>query len=402
MNEPMRLREGVVQRVHLDDALAAAITREHIAQVVPLGGGLWQVSNVKRVGAIWLEGTEVRIEPKVPIRSLFHLLARGRSWGAWWPDDLKLDNTADFSTVIAEAFLSHAARALRGGILHGYVERREAAQTIRGRVLMDEQIRRRTGALLPVELQYDDFTADIAVNQLLRSAARRLVGAGRLRDQVRSGLLRLDLALADASLLTRGAALPDYLWDRRNERYRSAVALAQLILTNGSLDHRVGGTTAKGFLLTLSKVFEEFIETEVARAASPYGGWVVAQERASLDLEGRIRIEPDLVWRDSSGSRAVLDAKYKSEKPSGFPNADIYQMIVYCIRLGLDTGHLIYAAGNEEPARYEIHNAGVTVVCHALRLEDEPDAISAQLDRIVGDAHHACVAQRERVRRTNG
>ncbi|MER3388566.1 MAG: restriction endonuclease [Microcella sp.] len=370
----------------MHDDLAAAITREGIAQVVPLGGGLWQVSNVKRVGAVRLDGWEVRVEPKVPIRNLFHLLARGKSWGDWWPDDLKLDDSSDFSTVIAEAFLSHAARALRGGVLHGYVEQREAAQTIRGRILMAEQIRRRTGVLLPVELQWDDFTADIAVNQLLRSATRRLIGAGRLRDRVRSGLLRLDLALAEASLLTRGARLPEVVWDRRSERYRSAVALAQLVLTNGSLDHRVGETTAKGFLLTLSKVFEEFVEAEVARAAAPWGGRIVAQERASLDVEGRIRIAPDLVWRDSSGPRAVFDAKYKAEKPSGFPNADVFQMIVYCIRLGLDTGHLIYAAGNEVPARYEIRNAGVTVVCHALRLDAPPAAISAQVDQIISGA----------------
>lgn len=386
MNEPVLLREGVVEAVPLHDDLAAAITREKIAQVVPLGGGLWQVSNVKRVGAVRLGSSEVRIEPKVPIRNLFHLLARGRSWGDWWTDDVKLDDSSDFSTVIAEAFLSHADRSLRGGVLHGYVEQYEAAQTIRGRILMGEQIRKRTGVLLPVELQYDVFTADIAVNQLLRSAARRLIGAGRLHDRVRSGLLRLDLALSEARLLTRGARLPDVQWDRRSERYRAAVALAQLVLTDGSLDHRVGETTAKGFLLTLSKVFEEFVEAEVTRAVAQWGGRIVSQERASLDVEGRIRIEPDLVWRDFSGPRAVFDAKYKAEKPSGFPNADIFQMIVYCIRLGLDTGHLIYAAGNEVPARYEIRNAGVTVVCHALRLDDSPAAISTQVDQIVSRA----------------
>lgn len=386
MNDLVLLREGVVEAVPLRDGLAAAITREGIAQVVPLGAGLWQVSNVKRVGAVLMDGSEVRIEPKIPIRNLFHLLAGGKSWGDWWPDDLKLEDSSDFSTVVAEAFLSHADRALRGGVLQGYVEHVEAAQTIRGRILMGEQIRKRTGALLPVELQWDDFTADIAVNQLLRSAARRLIGAGRLRDRVRSGLLRLDFALAEASLMTRGARLPDVVWDRRNDRYRSAVALAQLVLTDGSLDHRVGETTAKGFLLTLSKVFEEFVEAEVTRAAVPWGGRIIAQERASLDFGGRIRIAPDLVWRDSFGPRAVFDAKYKAEKPSGFPNADVFQMIVYCIRLGLDTGHLIYAAGNEVPARYEVVNAGVTVVCHALTLDAPPAAISAQVDRIVREA----------------
>lgn len=393
MTESLHLREGVVERVRMSDALAAAITRERIAQVAPLGAGIWQVSNVARVGAVVLAGVEVRIVPKVLVRNLFHLLARGRGWGEWWLDDLDLERSLEFSTVIAEAFESHAARALRQGVLRGYVAHRESAATIRGRILMGEQIRRRTGALLPVELEFDDFTADVSVNQLLRSAARRLIGAGNLRDRVRSGLLRLDLALSEASLLTRGAPLPGVHWDRRNERYRSAVALAELILTGGSLDHHVGGTTAKGFLLTLSRVFEEFVEAEVTRSAARFGGRVVAQERNHLDDRGRIRIAPDLVWRDSVGPRAVFDAKYKAEKPSGFPNADIYQMLGYCIRLGLPTGHLLYAAGSEEPARHVISNAGVTVVCHALGLDSSPGAISAQVDDIVATAYGEAFAR---------
>jgi len=44
----------------------------------------------------------------------------------------------------------------------------------------------------------------------------------------------------------------------------------------------------------------------------------------------------------------VVDAKYKAEKPSGFPNAGVYQMLAYCLRLGLPEGHLVNAV---RPAR---------------------------------------------------
>jgi len=37
---------------------------------------------------------------------------------------------------------------------------------------------------------------------------------------------------------------------------------------------------------------------------------------------------------------AVVDAKYKAERASGFPNADLYQMLAYCTALGLRDGHL--------------------------------------------------------------
>ena len=33
-------------------------------------------------------------------------------------------------------------------------------------------------------------------------------------------------------------------------------------------------------------------------------------------------------------------------KPSGYPNADLYQVLAYCTVLGLKVGRLIYAKGN--------------------------------------------------------
>ena len=31
----------------------------------------------------------------------------------------------------------------------------------------------------------------------------------------------------------------------------------------------------------------------------------------------------------------MIDAKYKAEKPAGYPNADLYQLLAYCTVLGL-------------------------------------------------------------------
>jgi hypothetical protein len=200
---------------------------------------------------------------------------------------------------------------------------------------------------------------------------------------VRARLLRIELQLGEASLLTRGQPLPSVRFDRRNERYRPLVALAELILTGGSLDHRTATTSATGFLLNLPKIFEKFVEVEVARAAGSFGGEIAAQYESGLDVDGCVRIPPDLVWRKGARAVAVFDAKYKAEKPAGFPNADIYQMLAYCVRHELSTGHLIYAAGNSEPARYTIAEAGIEIHCHALALDATPTEISAQVDAIV-------------------
>jgi 5-methylcytosine-specific restriction enzyme subunit McrC len=108
---------------------------------------------------------------------------------------------------------------------------------------------------------------------------------------------------------------------------------------------------------------------------SSHGGQVVAQAHHYLDVAGRVALRPDIVWRVNGSAAAVIDAKYKAEKPSGYPNADLYQLLAYCTVLGLPVGHLVYAAGNEEAARHVVRQAGIEIVCHALDLAQPPTEI---------------------------
>ncbi|WP_081465424.1 5-methylcytosine restriction system specificity protein McrC [Cellulomonas gilvus] len=92
-------------------------------------------------------------------------------------------------------------------------------------------------------------------------------------------------------------------------------------------------------------------------------------------------MKPDIVWYGpgSAAPTAVIDAKYKVEKPSGYPNADLYQMLAYCSVRGLPRGHLVYAQGNEPEAVHRVVSAGVEIHQHALDLDLEPETLLGQV-----------------------
>ena len=79
----------------------------------------------------------------------------------------------------------------------------------------------------------------------------------------------------------------------------------------------------------------------------------------------------------------MIDAKYKAEKPAGFPDADLYQMLAYCTVLGLPEGHLVYAKGNEDAHAHVVRRAGVRIVTHALDLDVEPVKLLATVAELV-------------------
>jgi len=99
-------------------------------------------------------------------------------------------------------------------------------------------------------------------------------------------------------------------------------------------------------------------------------------------------MRPDLVWYLNGAPAAVIDAKYKAEKPAGFPDADLYQMLAYCTALRLSDGHLVYARGNAEEVTHTVRHAGITIHAHTLDLGVPPIDLLKQVNelaaRIVG------------------
>lgn len=319
------------------------------------------------------------------------MLSRGNQWGEWFDEDAFLSNSDTLYAVVAEVFGRWGERVLRGGVLQGYEERRSAEPFIRGRWLVAEQIGRRFGMPLPAELQYDEYTTDIAANQMVKSAARRLLSIEGVPNHVRARLHRIDRQLVNVSLLTRGRDLPTIRFDRRNDRYRPLIGLARLVLGNESLEYLDGASSASGYLLNVAAVFEDFVAAGVSRYASAHGGEVISQHVSDLDLVGRVTIKPDLIWCCGGRVRAVFDAKYKIIKNDAFPNADVYQMLAYCIRHNVSEGHLIYAEGEAIPQEIAVQAAGldgavVRIHGHAVDLSRPPLEIETRMKAITDRA----------------
>jgi 5-methylcytosine-specific restriction endonuclease McrBC regulatory subunit McrC len=87
----------------------------------------------------------------------------------------------------------------------------------------------------------------------------------------------------------------------------------------------------------MNEVFESFVYTALREALSRYGGDIRHHAIDHLDAaEEAFRVEPDITWWSGGRCRAVIDAKYKSlVGAKTMPNADAYQMLAYCITLGI-------------------------------------------------------------------
>ncbi|MYD69290.1 MAG: restriction endonuclease [Acidobacteria bacterium] len=345
-------------------------------QIEPVNGtaDVYALTPGSVVGAVEMGGLSVRITPKIGIQQLLSLACFAIGKVKLQVREFDFPEQLALPDALALAFGAAARRAFSRGLLYGYRAEEDALPTVRGRIRFDDQIRRRFGVPLPVEVRYDEFTADILPNHLLKGAARRLGRLGLRSREARRGIAWVTESLSDVSLMPFSHnAVPEVRFNRLNEHYRSVVTLARLVLRHGAFEAARGKIHASGFLMDMNQVFQEFV-TVALREPLGVSERVFGEHSIGwLDEGKRVPLRPDLTWRDGSRFRFVGDVKYK-RIDTGVPNADLYQLLAYTTALDLPGGLLIYAKGEREPGTYTVRHSGKQLEVAALDLSGTLDA----------------------------
>ncbi len=373
----------------LDERAALRDKRLSLA-IEPADGvdGAYHLRAGSKVGAVDIGGLSLFVQPKISIPKLLSLACYAIGAVGIEPEDFDFAGGSELPDVLALALASHARRAFARGLLHGYRAEEDALRTVRGRIRFDEQLRRRFGAPLPVEVSYDEFTDDILANRLVKAATARL-GRMRLRSQdARRALGRIAGILDNVSLVEfpRGEA-PTIRFDRLNEHYRGVLGLSRLIMRHSEFESSRGDVRASGFLMDMNVVFQEFV-TQALREALGVSGRALRSDKdmprgITLDRAGRLGLRPDISWWVGGVCRFVGDVKYKRIVNERVPNADLYQMLAYATALDLPGGLLIYAEDESDldvaSMLHEVRHSGKRLEIVALDLSGSLEEILARV-----------------------
>lgn len=381
-----RIAERGESLVELTAAQAAELQALRFCSVTPTPEhGTWRIADVTRVGVASISGLQLMVTPKAPLRSIVFMASFGGAQLALDYDAFDFDADMSMPVALAAALHGTVARATARGLLKGYRLREDAINVVRGRWDVTRQLGRRPGVPLPLEVTYDDFTEDVIENRILRSALRRVLrfeGLSRvLRNQISSQLV----TFADVEVLPVGLETPSVIITRQNAHYSTALLIARWILEAVSWAHSRGAERGSTFLVSVADVFEKFVGEALRSELQRHRLDVVLQHRDwRLDVDGAVRLRPDIVVVRDGYPVTVADTKYKVWGPStgSPPNADVYQALAYALTAGVDEAHLIYVSGDIEPRIYDIASARKRVIAHALDISGSPTELIAGVDRL--------------------
>ena len=347
------------------------------------------------VGALDLDGLSLYIEPKVTIQRLLYLASYAMGAVDLRKEHFDFEREGNVADELAWRLGRAAADAFARGLWHDYRVEEEALHTVRGRIMVAEQIRRRFDMPLPVEVRYDEYTEDVLANRLIKAAARLLRGM-RLSDaRAREGLRHIDATLANVSPVRYPPHdVPEVKFTRLNDHYRDAVAIARLVLRywfhEAARDEN--GVRVPGFLMDMNVVFQQFVTRKLREVMGASENTLrsdkkmprtihLAVNAVNEERKKEFLLKPDLSWWDGGdyGYTFVGDAKYKRIDDRAVQNADIYQALAYATAFNLPGAVLAYAKGEAEPASYHVCHADKRIEVVAVDLEGDIDAIDQSI-----------------------
>jgi 5-methylcytosine-specific restriction enzyme subunit McrC len=374
------LSRGVVDK--LDPESAAFVNASGLAKASPMGLGLYRIEPVGKVGSVRTPTVQLEVRPKdrLGLSRLLFLLSYAGGQG-FRDDSVAAVEHPDLWSALAESLAQLAERALSRGVLQGYLTVDESLRTVKGRIRISDQISRRPGMLVPLEVSYDEFTEDIAENRILRAALERMGQVPRVRPEVLSRLRQLKGKLDAVTRLPAGAPLPPWTPGRMNVRYHSVLRLAGLILRNASAEAGEGKQQTAAFVVDMGQVFEDFVGAALREAMAAYPGETRLQYNALLSEavhdSDRLSVRPDAVHLLGGRPVVAYNAKYKAAADLGASlTADHYQMLAHCTALGVPTAWLIYAGAGQMKLR-RILNTDIDIVEFPLDLSLPPSEILA-------------------------
>ncbi|KIX14765.1 5-methylcytosine restriction system specificity protein McrC [Dethiosulfatarculus sandiegensis] len=315
------------------------------------------IKSTRWVGSISLEhwglkGENITVEPRVGMQ-LMHWLLSGCLRLADLDNSTEWQNDSEsiFKIPLAMSWMFALRRAVSfHGFLKGYQRRRELKHhTLRGRLLVEEQLGHNIIDQHKIACCFEDLTYDIGLNQSITQVINhmRMNGIwpfspeGQFYFAQQTSFLSQILDLLN-TMNVKSPSWPvnprEINWHRGNILYQTVTNLGYGLLTRAGEGQ--GGMHRKAIFFDMAEIWELFLLVQLKKAAEKSNLIIehpMSQNRHMKYLllhkgKGWRGLIPDFILRDKNNKPlAIIDAKYKDiTHQKGLPSPeDVSQMFIY-------------------------------------------------------------------------
>ncbi len=232
--------------------------------------------------------------------------------------------------VFFAEFLASVDPIVKRGLRGAYVTLEDNLPYMRGKLLLNEHLRRNLVCADRFFTSHSNFSVDRPENRVIHSALKHVTEHSTyLENQKLARELRLAFAEVPVSMQIAGD-LRKIQPERSSSHYTEALAWAELILAGYSPLTAAGKQSATSLMFPMEKLFEVYVAKHLRAQLHPSFRLKVqpaSQYLVKHESEQWFRMEPDLVVHDTASNHLmVLDTKWKLLNATAAARKDKYQL----------------------------------------------------------------------------
>src|SRR5579884_36778 len=300
-------------------------------------------------------------------------------------DDVSPEPGTEAFNFLAARFAQLLGECIRAGLHRGYVERHQSGAFLQGRLDVAAQVRTGTSRKDRLHCTYEEFTADVPYNQVLKATALLLLHSPLLHDRVAAQVHQLLPALEGITTVPLLAdRFCELLPTRLTAAYRQLLELCRLLFDGLAAGKESGAVVCPAFLLDMERVFERYVSEGVREAFGNHPRYSVAMQplhsvAPPKPAQPDLQIRPDMLVSLDGQPVAVLDAKWKKLSTGALRPADVYQVLAYAAILGVSRAILVYPGRRNRRWQYPFDRTGSRLEVYTLRVTGSPRACQRSL-----------------------
>ena len=281
---------------------------------------------------------------KIPIANIYYLLCY--AWKHFDERDVvrleEIEGLRRIHDLLGKVLAEGTFRLIRRGIDRGYQEVRDDLAGIRGKIVMEETVKRALRIRGQVTCEFEELSRDVLHNRILRSTLRSLLRLKDLHSDVRKKVRTAYTKLDGVTVMPLSRRLFEQVFLDRNRRYyRFLLSVCRLIHEQLLIDERSGEATFTDFSEErMERLYENFVIGFYSREQERYrvnhrGRTILWADEGTPEHQLSMipRMQADVIL-ESSDRRIIMDAKFypaalNDHYGKKLHSGNLYQILAY-------------------------------------------------------------------------
>jgi 5-methylcytosine-specific restriction enzyme subunit McrC len=337
----------------------------------------------------------------IPIQNIYFLLCYAL-------DHLQEKDYADVRTegcdciwdLLATVLVRSTQQVVKRGVHRDYLVMRERRAFPRGKILLTEELRRPIIGSLARTCEFDELSADILPNQIIRATLVLMLRNEGVKADLRAQMREVFGFFEPFSVLRlEGRTFRQVQLHRNMRHYRFVLDVCEFIHQQLLPSTATGQSRFLDFVrddARMGELFEQFVRNFFAkeqsryRVSRPQVAWALDESQSS---PGGVRLLPAMrtdICLEALDEKVIVDCKFYSSplrthyEKTSFISGHLYQLFTYLknqeLRPGWSavSGMLLYATV-DEPFDEHVHVHGHSIRVVSVSLNQDWQKLSAAL-----------------------